>query len=103
MAPIAKKKEQWLLDVGCGLGGTAHYLQQQGYGQVLGIDIDESVLAHARQRYPECQFQLADAMKAADLKFQQRFEVIYFFSSFFSIPQQPVCLENMHRLAGEKA
>ena len=29
-----------ILDVGCGIGGTAHYVVGQGWGEVTGIDLD---------------------------------------------------------------
>lgn len=29
LSPIAKNSENRLLDVGCGLGGTAHYVQKK--------------------------------------------------------------------------
>ncbi|MCW8472333.1 hypothetical protein OQJ19_17010 [Fluoribacter gormanii] len=30
LSPIAKNSENRLLNVGCGLGGTAHYVQKKG-------------------------------------------------------------------------
>lgn len=44
MSPIAKNPSQRLLDVGCGLGGTAHYLQQHGWGEVVDVDIDGELM-----------------------------------------------------------
>ena len=32
MAPVAKRPDQVVLDVGCGCGGTAHYLADHGWG-----------------------------------------------------------------------
>ncbi|WP_156411958.1 methyltransferase domain-containing protein, partial [Legionella bozemanae] len=43
LSPIAKNSEARLLDVGCGLGGTAHYVQKKGWGTVTGVDIDSDL------------------------------------------------------------
>ena len=39
MNKIPKDNTRLILDVGCGLGGTAKYIQDHGWGKVTGIDI----------------------------------------------------------------
>ena len=53
MQSIAKNPQQLLLDVGCGLGGTAHYLQTYGFGKVTGLDIDHGLITAAKRHYPD--------------------------------------------------
>ena len=49
---IPKDPNRTLLDVGCGLGGTAAYLQNNGWGQVSGIDKDPQMIEHVQRHYP---------------------------------------------------
>ncbi|MFQ5569146.1 MAG: class I SAM-dependent DNA methyltransferase [Rhodothermales bacterium] len=53
-----------LLDVACGTGMHAHYLKT--HYTVDGLDLDEQMVAVARQRYPDLTFHHAD-MTAFDL------------------------------------
>lgn len=48
-----------ILDAGCGTGRVGGYLQHQGH-QVLGVDIDETLLSYAREDYPEAQWRQGD-------------------------------------------
>ncbi len=98
---IKDSKARWL-DVGCGLGGTAHYIQQKGWGQVTGIDIDESLIHHAKSHYPDLRFVCDDILKCDSLP-QQSFECIYSFSAFFCFVSQEMALKNLSRLAASNA
>ena len=53
-----------LVDVGCGLGDAAHELSADVMpgGAVVGLDASEAMLAVARQRSPEIEFRIADAL-----------------------------------------
>ena len=48
-----------VVDVGCGTGRHAAFLAERGF-QVIGIDSSEEMLAVARERAPEVQFEQAD-------------------------------------------
>ena len=48
-----------ILDVGCGTGRHAAFLADAGF-DVVGIDTSEEMLAVARERAPEVQFECAD-------------------------------------------
>ena len=48
-----------VLDAGCGTGRVAIRLAEQGY-QVAGLDVDESMLAVAREQAPDLDWVLAD-------------------------------------------
>ncbi|MDD3753271.1 MAG: class I SAM-dependent methyltransferase [Methanobacterium sp.] len=60
-----------LLDVACGTGGHAEYLQN--YFNILGLDINPEMLEIARKKVPKMEFIQGD-MKKIDL--QQRFDTI---------------------------
>jgi len=87
-----------VLDVGCGLGGTADYVRRRGWGRVTGVDIDRDTLAAARQRYPEIEFRAADAGSLAEL-WHARFNLIYLFNAFYAFPDQARALCQMHAAA----
>ncbi len=48
-----------VLDAGCGTGRVAIRLTEQGF-QVVGLDVDESMLAVAREQAPDLDWVLAD-------------------------------------------
>lgn len=48
----------WVVDLGCGSGRSSEVFMQAGY-QVLGVDISAAMIAIARQRVPQAQFQVA--------------------------------------------
>jgi SAM-dependent methyltransferase len=80
---IAKDSQRLLLDVGCGRGGTAQYLQTKGWGKVLGVDIDAESINYAQKAYPAVEFKVADALNLAQ-DLSQQFDAIYFFNSFYA-------------------
>jgi cyclopropane fatty-acyl-phospholipid synthase-like methyltransferase len=92
MKSIVKNPNQYLLDIGCGLGGTAYYLQKHGWGKVVGLDIDSEVIIHAKQLYPDVPFINCDVIQAQDFLQNKKFNVIYFFTSFFCFQLQQECL-----------
>ena len=49
-----------ILDIGCGTGNQVVNLGNNGY-EVLGIDISPSMIKKAKEKYPEYNFQIADA------------------------------------------
>lgn len=98
MKPIAKNKSQRLLDVGCGLGGTAHYLHEQGWGEIVGIDIDSELIDYAKTHYSQVSFIHADILQRED-SLPGPFDVIYCFTSFFCFGSQENALRQFSSLA----
>ena len=98
LSPIVKNSKARLLDVGCGLGGTAHYVQKEGWGFITGVDIDKSFITHAQLHYPDTQFVCEDILQGDRLP-HQSFQCIYSFSAFFCFVSQELALKNLSQLA----
>ena len=64
-----------VLDLACGVGYGSRFLAEAGAQSVLGVDIDEGAIDHARKNYfhPSVSYQVQDARK---LKFDSQFDVI---------------------------
>ncbi len=103
MGLLPKKPEQTLLDVGCGLGGTAYYIQQHGWGEVSGIDIDPEVLAQAKKFYPNLSLSLCDANHVTELFLKPSFDAVYSFNAFFCFLEQENVLVKLNQIAKNSA
>jgi ubiquinone/menaquinone biosynthesis C-methylase UbiE len=62
---ISYNKELNILDIGCGTGRHAIELRKRGYRSIVGIDLSESQITHARDKaraeHLEIDFRVADA------------------------------------------
>lgn len=103
MALVSKNPNQTLLDVGCGLAGTAEYIQTQGWGSVTGIDIDPEILAHAKKLYPHLALHLCDANRVSELFKKPSFDVLYSFNAFFCFLEQENVLSALRQVAKDNA
>src|SRR5512143_3815741 len=99
---LARDPDREILDLGCGRGGTADYVQRHGWGRVTGVDIDAETLASAGHAYPGISFVAADAETVAQL-WQSRFDLIYLFNSFYAFPDQQEALRSMRLAARPQA
>jgi SAM-dependent methyltransferase len=86
-----------VLDVGCGLGGTASFVERKGFGKCTGIDIDQEAINYAKNKYPEVDFFRLDILEAE--KLNKKFDLIYLFSVFYSLPDQLQALKVLNRIA----
>jgi SAM-dependent methyltransferase len=86
-----------ILDVGCGTGSALARLSKLGY-RGTGLDISESMLAHASAQHPELDFEHGD-MRTLDLK--EHFDVITCLGSTFlynlSNDEVDACLSSFRR------
>lgn len=103
MNNIEKKDDQTLLDVGCGLGGTAHYINQHGWGKVTGIDIDPEVINYAKAKYHNIDFLLCPAATVNEVCQQNYFSIIYLFNAYFSFLNQEKCLKTLATMGKEQS
>lgn len=99
MKYMAKVSHQLLLDVGCGLGGTAKYIKESGYGIPYGIDIDKSAIEYAKQKYSDIEFELCDVSMATKTLMHKSFDVIYLFNSFYAFKDQECALNELSKLS----
>jgi SAM-dependent methyltransferase len=61
-----------VLDAGCGTGRVAARLDELGY-DVVGCDVDPTMIAMARRDWPQLDWRVADL---ADLQLDERFDVV---------------------------
>ena len=65
-----------VLEVGCGLGYLTYALTKAGYRRVLGVDLSQSAVERARQRY-SCDYIAADIACFAS-ETEERFDALIF-------------------------
>jgi cyclopropane fatty-acyl-phospholipid synthase-like methyltransferase len=95
-----RRSGRHLLDVGCGLGGTANYVQDHGWGTVAGIDVERESIARARRAYPAIEFHACDVIDAASV-LRRKYDLIYSFNSFYAFADRPRALAVLGQLASE--
>lgn len=98
LGPLALTPQTRLLDVGCGIGGTARYVQEKGWGRVTGVDIDSDNIDAASSRHPGIDFVCSDAAQLAQCV-TPAFDVIYSFNAFFLFSDQLAALRAMREVA----
>ena len=95
---IPKNPEQWLLDVGCGRGGSADYLRRNGWGRVEGIDCDSDSIEYARATYPEIGFHVCNVLEVPRTV-TRTFDVIYMLNAFYAFDHQRDALAGLRKVA----
>jgi SAM-dependent methyltransferase len=95
---IPKNSENWMLDVGCGRGGSAEYLRRRGWGRVEGIDRDRDSIEYARANYPEIGFHVCDVLDIARTV-TRTFDVIYMLNAFYAFDRQREALAELRKVA----
>lgn len=99
---LNKHPMQNILDVGCGLGGTANYIKLKKYGNPVGIDINPNNINYAKDKYPNIEFHLHDAAQANNL-FTNKFDVFWLFSSFLLFADQIESLSSLSKIAHSRS
>lgn len=95
---IEKKDTNLLLDVGCGLGGTAHYIKTSGYGTPVCIDLDKRNINYATTKYPDIEFHCCDILNSETIFKDKKFNIIYLISSFLLFEKQQESLAVLAKL-----
>lgn len=90
LAQVPKNPSQSILDAGCGRGGTAAYMQENGWGRVTGIDIEPKSIAYASATFPGSKFICSDIGDAGELP--GSFDVITLFNVFYALPDHSAAL-----------
>ena len=95
---IPKLKDRMILDVGCGLCGTAIYLQKLGYGKITGIDLNPETISIVNETYPDFNIIQADVNKVSEI-IKDKFDMIYLFNSFYAFPDHSKAIESLRKVA----
>ncbi len=101
MSFFEKKSGQSILDVGCGLGGSAQYIQQQGWGKVSGFDIEKESIDYAREKYQEIKFYVCDVLDSYS-KIDEQFDIICLLNSWYAFKNQTSALKVLNQLTKAK-
>jgi len=102
MKNIEKNNNRNILDIGSGLGGTAHYLHERGFGNVTGIDVDPEHIHYAEKKYPDSYFVSTDVIQVADL-LNKKFQLMIAMCSFFCFEKQKESLVELSKIADKNA
>jgi SAM-dependent methyltransferase len=96
----ARRPGRLVLDAGCGRGGTAWYVQDRGWGTVVGIDREPGSVARARRVYPGVEFHACDVLDVPAVV-GRKFDLIYLFNSFYAFADQPGALAALAEVSRE--
>lgn len=99
LSRFPKNTDRVILDVGCGQGGTAHFIQTQGWGKTVGFDIEQDSIDYARRHYPNIEFYALDVAIAGKNLSGRSFDIICLFNSFYAFPDQISALKSLRLLA----
>jgi SAM-dependent methyltransferase len=98
MSGLEKDGRRVVLDAGCGRGGTAEYLRKNGWGQVVGIDIEPESIKAARQNYPDVRFLVCDVGEAGR-RVDIRPDIVCMFNAYYCFKEQSKALEAILKIA----
>ena len=94
-----KNPHRTILDVGCGLGGTAQFIQENGWGQVTGIDIEKESIEYAKKHYPTIEFYVSDVVECDKILPDKKFDLICLFNAFYAFQDQKTALIALSNIA----
>ena len=98
MSGVEKDTRRVILDAGCGRGGTAAYLHGNGWGRVVGIDIEAESIRAAMKNYPSVEFLVCD-VGDADQRVNEHPDVVCMFNAYYCFQDQHGALGAPSRLA----
>lgn len=101
MSRFPKDRHRTILDVACGLGGTANYIQAHGWGQVTGFDIDQPAIDYAKKKYSSIEFFASAVADAPNFLRGRTFDLICIVHAFVCFSDQLTALKALRQLAKE--
>lgn len=98
MSSVQRDASNIILDAGCGRGGTADYLQRNGWGRVIGIDIEADSIRAARQSYPAVTFLECDVCDVHERQVE-RPDIICMFNAYYCFKDQANALRALWEIS----
>ena len=95
---LPKNKDQFILDVGSGLGETAYYVQLHEYGKVTGIDVSEESVEYAKKKFPAIKYFHCDALDVKKV-ISESPDIIYMFNVLYVMANQSGSLKALRNIA----
>lgn len=92
-----------VLDVGCGLGGTANYIKEKMGCDISGIDLDANAIAHATKSYLSIPFFNSNILEADKHYPSQNFDILYSFNVLYSFENKVDVLRVLSSIAKRRS
>lgn len=94
---LAGPHDRKILDLGCGVGFLVYFLKQQGFDNVTGIDLNESLISVAKSKV-SAEFIVADGITYLE-KQQTQYDIIFLWNVLEHIPKENVTksLQVLHK------
>lgn len=99
---LPKNPNRNILDAGCGLGGTANYVYEHGFGKVIGIDKNPELIAYACHKYLNVDFKLLD-LTHVNTVFDDQFDLVYMFNVLYLFYDKVQVLSALRKVAKQSA
>ncbi len=90
---IPDKKEQTILDLGCGTGILTAQLNNLG-SKVVGIDSSRNMIDEAKEQFGDIEFKVCDAL---NLPYKEEWDIIFSNAVFHWISDHDILLKNIYR------
>ncbi len=96
-------KEGSSLEIGCGTGAAAYFMQKEGYSNIWAIDINEKLIEEAKHNYPSVKFKVADVTKLTKIFEDEFFSFIYSFNVVHALKDKVSMLQRLKAISKEGA
>lgn len=88
------KKDEKILDLGCGTGDLANTISNKYQANVLGVDKSLNMVEQAQQKYPHLAFIVQDA---TELDYENEFDAVFSNATLHWIRRQDHALKGIYR------
>ncbi len=90
---VPENKKQIILDIGCGNGEITSQLADLS-GKVIAIDNSEKIIEEAKQKFPNIDFRVCNAL---DISFENELDIVFSNAVFHWIHEQDTLLKKIHK------